>query len=135
MSKDHAERALKNWTDPRTNINRVNGMKGGGQKNELAQKFRLAIRETMNLEDVKKEVKNRVLAELQGTMDVKITPTCMKIAAGQYYQSENRSNQLQAPTGTHFYMVGWSDRELSEFSDLGLVPDHARLMETKATKG
>jgi len=96
----------------------------------LAKAFRLVTRQLLTEEEIQTKIRTRLIAELEGRMDVKITPTLMKIAAAQQYANKTRdqSPQWSPPTEIHVHLERLSDTELEEFVLRGVRPKSLALL-------
>jgi len=87
-----------------------------------AEKFRIAIRETMNDEEIQAMVRNRIVQELLGQLEVKIAPVAMRIAAGNISEEgDGKDGGGRKPT-FHVHLSTLTDPQLKDFYEKGIRP-------------
>lgn len=87
-----------------------------------AEKFRIAIRETMNDEEVQAMVRDRIVKELLGQLEVKIAPVAMRIAAGNIREEgDGRDSGGRKPT-FHVHLSTFTDAQLKDYYEKGVRP-------------
>lgn len=97
-----------------------------GKPDQLARKFRLAIRELMTQQEIQDLLEERIRLELAGKRQVKVTPTVLKIAAGQNnITGQNKEKGWTAPS-IHVHMNTLSDEQLKEYYEKGILPEHLK---------
>lgn len=110
----------------KNNGNAANLGKYNGHPDQLARKFRLAIRDIMTQDEIQDLLKIRIIEELQGKKRVKIMPTILKIAAGKSFDSggprvDLNGNAWTAPT-IHVHLNSMTDPQLKAYYERGEVP-------------
>jgi len=87
-----------------------------------AEKFRLNIRETMSDEKIQDMVRDRIVKELLGQLEVKITPVAMRIAAGNIRDDGDAKGDGGRKPTFHVHLSTLTDQQLQDFHEKGIRP-------------
>lgn len=128
--REHKKKKDEREDGRRKNGNAAHLGKYVREPDQLARRFRLAIRDLMTTEEIQELLKERIIGELKGSKRVKIMPTVLKIAAGQSFNSGGPKTDLGGNTwnapSIHVHLNAMSDPQLKAYYERGEVPRDMR---------
>ncbi len=105
--------------------------RGWPPSHEQRAKFRLALTEAMSTDEMRQRIVKRVMLELDGVFPVEITPTLLRITAGQWVTKRKEpvpvSGKVRKTLNTKERaslkeMKGWTKEQLKHFVATGERP-------------
>lgn len=87
---------------------------------DLARAFRMKIVEILAKPDVILKIEQRLIAELQDEMEVKIAPTVLKLGAASHAEERSADTGKLPPINIHIHKL--TDQQLRDWAERGVRP-------------